>query len=84
MKFYKNFFPRYCKDGAQRQTNGDAITVDSQKPMLDNSIVRDRIAWLCLNDVNCTDNNQPWKLKPTELGYPRFPRTYVSTSVATW
>ena len=47
----------------QRQTNSNAITVDSQKPMLDNSIDRDRIAWYA-NDVNSTDNNQPWKLKP--------------------
>ena len=27
------------------QTNGNAITVDGQKPMLDNSIEKDRIAY---------------------------------------
>ena len=36
----------YCMHGwgLKRQTNGNAITVDGHKPMLDNSIDKDRIA----------------------------------------
>ena len=44
----------------QQQTNGDAITVSSQKPILDDSIDRDQSTYYA-NDVNSTNNNQPWK-----------------------
>ena len=43
----------------QQQTNGNAITVDGQKPMLDNSIEKTRS--LGAPDFNSTGNNQPWK-----------------------
>ena len=47
----------------QWQTNGNVTTVGDQKPMLDNSIEKEWITCYT-NDVNSTDNNQPWKLKP--------------------
>ena len=42
----------------QRQTNGNVITVDGQKLMLDNSIEKDQIAYSA-PDFNGTGNNQP-------------------------
>ena len=53
----------------QWQTNGDAITICGQKPMLDNSIDRDQISYSA-NDVNSTNNNHPWKLKPAVVSQP--------------
>ena len=47
----------------QRQTNGDVITVDGQKPVLANSMDRERVAYYT-NNVTSTGNNQPWKLHP--------------------
>ena len=56
-----NNFSAYME--TQRQSNGNAIMVGGQKPMLNNGINRDQIAYYT-NDVNGTDNNQPGKVKP--------------------
>ena len=52
--------------------------VGGQKPTLENSVDKNRIASLRLYNVNSTDNNQPWKERPTLAGIPtrvhsRFP-----------
>ena len=43
----------------KQQTNDNAITVNGQKPMSDNSI--DQAGSLSAPDVNSNDNNQLWK-----------------------
>ena len=42
----------------QGQTNGNTITVDGQKSILDNSVDKNQIA-LYANDIKSTDHNQP-------------------------
>ena len=70
----------------QQQTNSDAITVDDQKPVLDNCIDKDWITCYA-NDANSTGNSQPWKPKPALGSWPRSILTFQDlhlTSAATW